>query len=174
MSLLHLLHSGSVVAGHSLQHSQASLVLGLPVCCVEWFPAGVGQTNLLWITGVAVTERVMLSQSSLVWISRSSVCCRNDGFAGHVARSKSDSLASQNAHDSRSGMVAPCAGSTREIERQVERCSYNVWRWEAPLKSFYGRAFRESHAEATSEGWLLKAQDREAWKSDEWVFARAQ
>ena len=27
---------------------------------------------------------------------------------------------------------------------------FNVWRWEAPLESFYGRAFREPHAEATS------------------------
>ena len=49
-----------------------------------------------------------------------------------------------------------------------------MWRWEASLESFFGRAYRESHAEATSEGWLVKVQDRTAWKRHEWVFARAQ
>ena len=46
-------------------------------------------------------------------------------------------------------------------------------RWERPLETSYGRARREPHAEVTSEGWMLKAQDRPTWKMYEWDFARA-
>ena len=49
---------------------------------------------------------------------------------------------------------------------------FHCWRWETPLETLNGRALREPHAEVTSEGWLLMAQDRASWKMDEWDFAR--
>ena len=48
---------------------------------------------------------------------------------------------------------------------------FNVWRSETPLESFYGRVSRKPNEVVTSKGWLLRAQDRVAWKRDECAFA---
>ena len=84
-------------------------------------------------TGHALAEQ-------LFWISRNSVCCKKT-LRWSRGETKARLLGPQNAHDSRSGMVAPHARAAHA--RGVHRKRFNVWRWEASLESFYGRAFRE-------------------------------
>ena len=109
-----------LVAGHSQKHSQASLVLDPPACCVEWFPADAGQTNLLLIIGVAGTERDVLWQNSLVWISRNSVFCGS--VAGRVARLQPDSLAHRTLTTRDLAWWRHAQAAHAQIERQMGRC----------------------------------------------------
>ena len=152
-----------------------SLDHGLPACCVEWFPAGADQTKLVWISGVgrlrtghALAEQFGLDLPQLCLLQK-------HRFAGHLARSKSGLPGPQNAHDSRSGVVAPCAGRTRQIEMTngLAKCSQSTSAMSlAMAERTSGILLWPRRTESKVE--LLKAQDRTAWKRDEWVCARAQ
>ena len=94
-------------------------------------------------------------------------------LVGHFARSAQDSLA-------HSTLIARDLGWWRHAQaahaklkdkwRGVHSQRFNVWRWESPLESFYGRVSCKPSEAVTSKGWLLRAQDRVAWKKDECAF----
>ena len=95
-------------------------------------------------------------------------------LAGHLARSAANSLAHRTltARDLRWWRHAQAAHERlKDKWSGVHSQRFNVWRWETPQESFYVRVRREPGAAVTSKGWLLKAQNRAAWKRDEWDFA---
>ena len=164
VSLLRPLHSGSLVAGHSRKHSQASLVLGPPAGCVEWFPcrrrpdeSPVDQWRRRHRKGHALAEQFGLDLPQLCLLQK-------HRFAGHVARLKPDSLAHRTltTRDLAWWRHAQAAHARlKDKWRGVHSTRINVWRWKHLGNSFYGRVFREPHAEATSVGneyWFSRVQ----------------
>ena len=102
-------------------------------------------------------------------------------FAGHVATRKPDSLVHRTLTTRdlawwRHTQVAHAR--LKDKWRGVHSERFNVWRWEAPLESFYGRAFQERHAEATSVGLATECSGsqsvekrRKDVRCDAWVGA---
>ena len=95
-------------------------------------------------------------------------------MAGHFARLTRDSLAFNTlvARDLGWWRYAQAAhAKLKDKWGGVHSQRFNVWRWETPLESFYGRVRRKPSETPTSKGWLLRAQDRATWKRDECAFA---
>ena len=95
-------------------------------------------------------------------------------LAGHLARSARDSLAHFTLVARDLGWWRHAQSAHAKLKDKwggVHSQRFNVWRWETPLESFYGRVCRKPNDVVTSKGWMLRAQDRVAWKRDECAFA---
>ena len=76
-------------------------------------------------------------------------------LAGHLARSAPNSLAHSTltARDMGCGRNAQAAhAKLKDKSGGVHSQRFNVWRWEKPLESFYGRVRRKPSAAVTSKG----------------------
>ena len=94
-------------------------------------------------------------------------------LAGHLARSARDSLAHRTLVARDLGWWCHSQAAHAKLKdkwRGVHSQRFKVWRWETPLESFYGRIRRKPNKDVTSKGWMLRAQDRVAWKRDECAF----
>ena len=174
MSLLPTQHLGWRAAGHSRRPSQASSALGQLACCVAWFLASEDRTKppvehwcrrhrkgheLVESFGLNISQQCMILKHRMT---------------GHFARLTQDSLAHNTLVARDLGLWRYAQAAHAKLKDNwggVHSQRFNVWRWETPLESLYGRVSRNSNGTTTSKGWLLRAQDRVAWKRDECAFA---